>query len=83
MPADPASLRFALAVLDNVLDRAVQDEAGMRWHNVDHMATPPELPAQTGWMQGSAGVGASLLRARRALTGSTPGPWLPSWPFPA
>ena len=54
----------------------------MRWHNVEHTADPPKLPAQTGWMQGAAGIGAALLRGHRVLSGSGPGPWLPSWPFP-
>jgi lantibiotic modifying enzyme len=80
--ADPAHLEFALVVLDDILDRAVRGEAGMRWHNVEHTGDPPELPAQTGWMQGAAGIGAALLRGHRVLSGSGPGPWLPSWPFP-
>lgn len=81
LTADQELLDFAVLVLDDVLDRAVVDETGMRWHNVEHTVDPPELPAQTGWMQGAAGIGASLLRAQRVLTASPSGPWLPSWPF--
>lgn len=76
-----AHLQFAVAVLDDILDRAVLDELGMRWHNVEHTASPPALPAQTGWMRGAAGIGATLLRAHLLLTGSGTGRWLPSWPF--
>jgi lantibiotic modifying enzyme len=79
---DPAHLDFACVVLDDILERAVTDETGMRWHNVEHTADPNVLPAQTGWMQGAAGVGAALLRASRVLEGLPAGPWLPSWPFP-
>jgi hypothetical protein len=82
LTADSALLRFALTILDDILDRAVTDKRGTRWHNVEHTASPPELPAQTGWMQGAAGVGAALLRAHRVLIGAGTGPWLPSWPFP-
>jgi lantibiotic modifying enzyme len=83
LTGEPGHLRFALTVLDDILDRAVADERGMCWQNVEHTATPPALPAQTGWMQGAAGIGAALLRARQILTGSGAGPWLPSWPFPS
>ncbi len=78
-----ADLDFATTVLDDMLDRAVSDEAGMRWHNVEHTADPPELPAATGWMQGAAGVGAALLLGYRVLAGQPAGEWLPSHPFPA
>jgi lantibiotic modifying enzyme len=79
---DPAHLDFACIVLDDIVDRAVTDDQGTRWHNIEHTATPPELPAQTGWMQGAAGIGAALLRGHQVLSGRDAGPWLPSWPFP-
>ncbi len=44
-------------------------------------AAQPELPAQAGWMQGAAGIGAARLRGHQVLTGSQASPWLPSWPF--
>ena len=78
---DPAQLEFACTVLDDITGRAVTDEQGMRWHNIEHTAVPPELPAQAGWMQGAAGIGAALLRGHQVLTGGEAGPWLPSWPF--
>jgi lantibiotic modifying enzyme len=78
----PDDLEFGCQMLDDILGRAVVDETGMRWHNIEHTATPPELPAQTGWMQGAAGIGAALLRGHRVLTGAGAGPWLPTWPFP-
>jgi hypothetical protein len=76
-----SDLAFAEVVLDDILSRAEVDADGWRWHNFEHRVDPPVLPAQTGWMQGAAGIGASLLRAHRVLTGLPAGPWLPSWPF--
>lgn len=81
LTGEEAYLAFAEVVLDDVLDRAVVDARGMCWHNVEPTVRPSVLPAQTGWMQGAAGVGAALLRAHRVLTGGAAGPWLPSWPF--
>jgi lantibiotic modifying enzyme len=78
----PDYLDHAAVILDDVIDRASTDSSGMRWRNVEHTVEPPELPAQTGWMRGAAGIGASLLRGHRALSGGVLGPWLPSWPYP-
>jgi lantibiotic modifying enzyme len=81
------ALRCARAVRSSGLPTRLYpgfwDNVGQRWHNIEHTAADPVLPAQTGWMQGAAGIGASLLRAYRVLTDGTAGPWLPSWPFPA
>lgn len=79
---DPQWRDFAWVVLDDICDRAVIDEAGARWHNIDHRNAEPSLPAQTGFMQGASGVAVALLRGARALRGGPLGPWLPPWPFP-
>jgi len=50
---NPAYMRFASTVLDDLVDRGARDGAGLRWHNVDPGRTPPELPAETGYMQGT------------------------------
>jgi lantibiotic modifying enzyme len=81
LTGDQAYLQFAQAVLDDVLDRAVRDQHGARWHNIEHTADPPELPAATGWMQGASGVGAALLRGYLIASGQPAGRWLPGWPF--
>ena len=78
---DADHLAFACTMLDDILDRAVVDEQGMRWHNVEHRARDPRLPAQTGYMQGAAGIGAALLFGHQALDHEPLGPWLPGWPF--
>jgi lantibiotic modifying enzyme len=78
---DPQYLDFALVVLDDIVDRATRDETGTRWHNIEHTVDPPELPAETSYMQGASGVGSALLRASRYLHGGDSLGWLPSWPF--
>lgn len=78
---DGRHLAFAVEVLDDVLDRAEERDRRMWWHNVDHLAPRSVLPAQTGWMQGAAGVGMALLRGASVLRGDGTGWWLPSWPF--
>lgn len=72
---------FALVVLDDIIERATVDEDGTRWHNIEFRNDPPELPAETGYMQGAAGIGSTLLRGYRFLARTDLGPWLPSWPF--
>ena len=37
----------------------------MIWSNVEHTAADPVLPPEPGWMQGTAGVAAALLRYAR------------------
>jgi hypothetical protein len=43
------------------------------WSNTEHTATPPQLPPEPGFMQGSAGVASWLAR----LTAPTTRPLLP------
>jgi len=56
-------------MVDDLLERATVDENGMRWHNVEFRADPPELPAETTFFQGASGVGLTLLRLTRHLQG--------------
>ena len=78
---NPAYMSFASTVLDDLVDRGVRDGAGLRWHNADAGRTPPELPAETGYMQGAAGVGLALLRGYQAAHGGVQGLSLPDSPF--
>ncbi len=41
---------------------AVRDGAGARWPQAEHRVRPELVQAQTGWMQGAAGISAMLLR---------------------
>ena len=78
---NPAYMSFASTVLDDLVDRGVRDGAGLRWHNADPGRTPPELPAETGYMQGAAGVGLALLRGYQAAHGADRGLSRPDSPF--
>lgn len=51
--------RRALRVLEN---KATRDEAGTRWVQAEHRTRPDFLVAQTGLMQGAAGIGLVMLR---------------------
>jgi len=59
---DPSALAFARRVTDQILAKATRDEMGTRWTHAEHRVQPGNLAAQTGWMQGAAGIGAWLLR---------------------
>jgi len=55
-------LDFALHLTDDLLDRTTKIESGMKWIQAEHRARPEFLQAQTGLMQGAAGIGMWLLR---------------------
>lgn len=51
-----------LRVLVDDLDaRATCDESGRSWEHAEHRVRPEEVSAQTGYMQGAAGIGLCLL----------------------
>ena len=54
-------LVFAAHVADNTLARATVDGDGLKWIQAENRVSPSEVVAQTGMMQGAAGVGLSLL----------------------
>jgi lantibiotic modifying enzyme len=56
------ALTFARRVTDQILAKATRDDHGTRWIHAEHRVQPDNLAAQTGWMQGAAGIGAWLLR---------------------
>ena len=73
---DTALLDWAGTLAADVADRATSTPRGVTWSNTEHTRTPPELPAEPGFMQGAAGIAGWLarlhaLRALRAL-GSRP-----------
>jgi lantibiotic modifying enzyme len=61
----------------NTMSRAKDDTAGLRWEQAENRVSPENLVAQTGFMQGAAGVGTFFLQldafSRRR-------PWLAPWP---
>lgn len=53
----------------DLLARGARDERGLRWVHAEHRARPELLQAQTGYMQGAAGVGLWLLHDHAARVG--------------
>ena len=66
---DAAYLAFARRVAADTLRRGSRDAAGLRWVQAEHRVRPELLVAQTGLMQGAAGVGLGLLRLDAAERG--------------
>jgi lantibiotic modifying enzyme len=80
---DAALLGWAGTLAADVAGRALTAPQGVTWSNTEHKATPPQLPPQPGFMQGTAGIAGWLarlhaLRARAQAPASVPRPG-PSW----
>lgn len=64
-------------VAKHTLSRATDDAGGLRWVQAENRVSPEDLVAQTGFMQGAAGVGTFFLQldafSRRQ-------PWRAPWP---
>jgi lantibiotic modifying enzyme len=72
-----ADLAFARLLVDDLLDRAITDESGMRWSNDELRKSEPDLPPETTYLQGAPGIGSTLLRLNRQLAED---PWTVGWP---
>ena len=75
-------LPFARQVMDNALGRATQDGEGLKWIQAENRVSPDVLIAQTGMMQGAAGVGLALLHLDGAMKGRADRIVLPDNPWP-
>jgi len=73
----PEDLAFAVTLVDDILARAIEDHSGMRWSNYEFRLPEPDLPPETTYLQGAAGIGSTLLRLHRHLAGD---PWTVRWP---
>jgi lantibiotic modifying enzyme len=77
---DKAYLDFSRRVSARLLSRATAEGDGLKWIQAEHRTKPDLLIAQTGLMQGAAGIGLFLLhedaenrgRARRIVLPDTP-----------
>jgi lantibiotic modifying enzyme len=78
---EPAYLAFARRVTDDVLTRATRDERGLRFVQAENRTQPDVLQAQTGYMQGAAGIGLLLLRLHAYAEGEAGPVALPDSPF--
>jgi len=59
---DATYLQFSKKMSADLLARGTRDEKGLRWVQAEHRVRPELLIAQTGYMQGAAGIGMWLLR---------------------
>lgn len=66
---------------DDLLARATPTASGLRWVQAEHRVHPELLVAQTGLMQGAAGIGLFLLHLDAAEQGHPPTVTLPDSPF--
>ena len=58
---DRTYVDFSKRVTAQLLSKATRDREGMRWIQAEHRVRPELLIAQTGYMQGAAGIGMLLL----------------------
>jgi lantibiotic modifying enzyme len=82
LTGDTAHHRFAERVGNWIVGQASGDEVtGQHWVQAENRVSPEAVMAQTGWMQGAAGVGAFFLHldgravGRRALVRLPDSPW--------
>jgi lantibiotic modifying enzyme len=81
LTGDASHLAFAQRVADDTLGRATAEGDGLKWVQAENRVSPNDVLAQTGLMQGAAGVGLSMLRLDGALRGRKPTIVLPDAPF--
>jgi lantibiotic modifying enzyme len=78
--SEPA-LEYARQVATDLMQRATPDGEGLKWVQAEHRVQPANLVAQTGFMQGAAGVGTVLLHLDAAERGARWAITLPDSPF--
>jgi lantibiotic modifying enzyme len=79
--ANAGYLAFAKRMTEDLLARGTRDEKGLRWIQAEHRVRPELLVAQTGYMQGAAGIGMWLLRLDAAENNRPPFVRFPDTPF--
>jgi lantibiotic modifying enzyme len=72
---------FAKRMTDDLLARATRDVTGSKWVQAEHRVRPELLVAQTGYMQGAAGIGILLLNLDAEMKGKRPSIIFPDSPF--
>jgi lantibiotic modifying enzyme len=77
----PEYIAFARKMTASLLDRGTRDAAGMRWIHAEHRVKPEFVQAQTGFMQGAAGIGTWLLHLDGFEQGRQPFIRLPDSPY--
>ena len=78
---DAQALEYARVVASELVQRATADGDGLKWVQAEHRVQPANLVAQTGFMQGAAGVGTVLLHLDAAERNSRWAITFPDSPF--
>jgi lantibiotic modifying enzyme len=78
---DARHLAYAEEIGHDTLARATPEGDGLKWIQAEHRVRPELLVAQTGLMQGAAGVGQAMLHLDGAREGRKPLIKLPDNPF--
>lgn len=78
---DRTYLGFSKRVAAHLISKATRDRDGMRWIQAEHRVRPELLVAQTGYMQGAAGIGMLLLHLDAFQRGKKPTIVFPDSPF--
>lgn len=78
---DKAYLEFSKRVTARLLAKSSIENGKMSWVQAEHRTRPDYLFAQTGYMQGAAGIGTFLLRLDAAGRAKTRRVVLPDTPF--
>jgi lantibiotic modifying enzyme len=78
---DARHLGYAEEIAHDTLARATSEGDGLKWIQAEHRVQPELLVAQTGLMQGAAGVGLAMLHLDGARVGRNRLVVLPDDPF--
>lgn len=76
-------LDFARRLTNDLLSKSTHTDSGIKWIQAEHRARPEFLQAQTGLMQGAAGIGLWLLRLNAFDKNFIPQIIFPDNPFPS
>ena len=74
-------LEFCRKVADEMITRGEAEGGGLKWVQAEHRVRPELLVAQTGLMQGAAGIGLTLLQMGARLRGEETLIALPDTPY--
>jgi lantibiotic modifying enzyme len=81
LTGDPQHMDFVERVAADITRRATEEDGSLKWIQAEHRVRPELLIAQTGLMQGAAGVGLAMLHLDGVSQRRLPLVVLPDDPF--
>lgn len=76
----PAYLNLARRCAEVILDASETEDGQRRWRQAEHRDRPDFIQAQTGYMQGAAGIASFLQHLAGTLEGAPVKLAMPDWP---